>query len=372
MMLIPAAQVGELEFANPEWFGVLWLVPMLGAIMLVGSMIRLLMLRKFADRALFRQLGGGAFIARRALKATLVLSALALLVIAMARPQFRKGERNVERRGRDVVFVIDVSRSMLARDLAPNRLERVKLWVNDALTAMEGDRVGLVAFAGAAVVKSPLTLDYAFFRFAVDELSANDLLSPGELVETMEFRRIQSVSQGGSMIGDAIRKASNEVFDRTEGRFRDIILITDGEDQGSFPVEAAAQAGELGIRIIAIGVGDDGDGATIPLMAEQGGRSVADDAGVPLTYAGRAVRTRLDRTAMTRIARASSDGVYIHVATGTNFNLDRVYRDLVASASQSVYEDESVVEYDERYHLFLVPAVIILLLEGFIGAARRR
>lgn len=371
-MMLATVRLGDLEFANPEWFGVLWLVPLLGAIMLIGSMIRLLMLRRFADRALFRELGGGMHLVRRGLKATLVLGALGLLVVALARPQFRKGERNVERRGRDVVFVIDVSRSMLARDLAPNRLERVKLWVNDALGAMEGDRVGLVAFAGAAVVKSPLTLDYGFFRFAVDELAANDLLSPGELVETMDYRRIQSVSQGGSMIGDAIRKAANEVFDRTEGRFRDIILITDGEDQGSFPVEAAARAGELGIRIIAIGVGSDGDGATIPLVADERGRDVSDDAGIPLTYAGRAVRSRLDRTTLTRIARASRDGVYIHVATGTNFNLDRVYRDLVASASQSVYEDESVVEYDERFHLFLVPAVIILLLEGFIGAARRR
>lgn len=360
----------EFEFADPQWFGVLWILPLLAGIMLVGTLIRLLMLRRFAERRLLAMLGGGEHVLRRGTKALMVLIALGLLAVAMARPQLRKGERDVERRGRDVVFVIDVSRSMLARDLMPNRIERVKLWVQDAVEAMEGDRVGLVAFAGAAVVKSPLTLDYGFFRFAVNELAPNDLLSPGELVETMDFRRLQSVSQGGSMIGDAIRKAINEVFDNTEGRFRDIILITDGEDQGSFPIEAGMRARERGVRIIAIGVGDDAEGASIPLAGGFGddGRRIDE----PLEFAGREVRTRLDRSTLTRVARASADGVYIHVGTGTNFNLDRVYRDLVASASQSAFEDQSIVEYEERFTLFLVPAVLLLLLEGFIGAARRR
>ncbi len=362
--------LSEFEFANPEWFAVLWAIPVLAGVMLVGTLIRMLMLRRFAERRLLNELGGGGQVLRRGLKASLVLIALGLLAVSMARPQFRKGERNIERQGRDVVFVIDVSRSMLAQDLLPNRLGRVKLWVQDASEAMEGDRVGLVAFAGGAVVKCPLTLDYAFFRYAVNELAANDLLSPGELVETLDFRRLQSVSQGGTMIGDAIRKAIDDVFDDSEGRFRDIILITDGEDQGSFPIDAAAKARDRGIRIIAIGVGDDGDGATIPLAA-----GFADDGGSvtrPLEHRGRAVRSRLDRTELTRIARASESGVYIHVGTGTNFNLDRVYRDLVASASQSAFDDDAIIEYEERYTLFLVPALALLLLEGFLGAARRR
>src|SRR5207248_2088929 len=124
---------------------------------------------------------------------------------------------------------------MLAQDVAPSRLERTKIWINDLVGSLRGDRVSLVAFAGAAVVKCPLTLDYGYFRMSLEELS------PG------------SVPRGGTLIGDAIRKTMSQVFDvggAAASRHRDIILITDGEDHESFPVQAAEQAGKDGVRII--------------------------------------------------------------------------------------------------------------------------
>lgn len=254
--------------------------------------------------------------------------------MALARPQTDPRERDVSVRGRDVVFLVDVSRSMLATDLAPCRLERAKLWIKDVSATLAGDRVALVAFAGASVVVCPLTLDYGFFTMALDDLSP------------------RTVPRGGSLIGDAIRRTMTGVFEPT-ARHRDIILITDGEDQESFPAEAAAEAGKQGIRIITIGVGSE-IGAAVP--AESGGAMRDGDAEV---------RSRQDSAGLAKIAAASAGGVYFNVGTGT-IELDRVYADLVAASEKSEVKAAASIEYAERFPWFLAIALAMLLVEGFI------
>lgn len=292
--------------------------------------------------------------ARAVMKLCLIVAGTGSLVLALARPQADPVEESVTVRGRDVVFIVDVSRSMLSRDAVPNRLSRAKLWINDLVNTLRGDRVGLVAFAGAAVVKSPLTMDYGFFRMELDELSP------------------ASVPRGGTMIGDAIRKAMNDVFEPGPGRYRDIVLITDGEDQGSFPTEAAKQAAEQGVRLIVVGIGSELEGAPVP--AEER----ADQKFVE--YHGERVRSRLDQTTLAAIADAASraagesggGGVFLNVGTGT-VDLDKVYHDLVGSADQRETETKSNVLYRELFPYFLLIGGACLAIEPLIaGRVRNR
>lgn len=334
------------RFLEPEWLAAIWLAPAVAALVLLAGWMRRRAIRRLVGRDLMPGLADPPRTWRYFSKAVLLGGAVALLSIALARPQWDAETRTVERSGRDVVFIVDVSRSMLATDLSPNRLERAKTWIRDAIQAADGDRVALIAFAGGSVVKCPLTLDYGFFAQALERLDTD------------------AVARGGTMIGDAVRKALNEVFDATEGRFRDIVLITDGEDQGSLPLEAAAHARREGVRIIALGIGSETEGATIP---------VRDDAGdeEDLRYNGRVVRSRLDRDALRDIALASEKGVYLHVGTG-NIDLDEVYESLIARASGSAVEAEEVTEYEEKYQYFLGGAIALLLLEGLLGGFGRR
>ena len=181
------------------------------------------------------------------------------------------------------------------------------------LDSLKGDRVALVAFAGSSVVKCPLTLDYGFMRMAVDDLSPT------------------SVARGGTLIGDALRRVVGDVFDEDAEGFRDIILITDGEDHESFPVEAAMAAGDAGARIIAIGLGDEKVGRRVPVEDDYGRRRY-------LTYDGEEVVTRLDAETLRRVAAATTGGVYFNVATG-NINLDEVYTGLILDAERRELED---------------------------------
>lgn len=331
------------RLSDPHWALALSLVPMAALVLIASAWSRRRALRRFASPEVLRDIARPAGFIRVTLAAMFVLSALSAIGVALMRPQWDPSERTVTRTGRDVVFLIDVSRSMLAEDLVPNRLERVKFWVGDLISMLDGDRVGLVAFAGSAVVKCPLTLDYRFFELALHELDT------------------QSVTRGGTLIGDAIRKSLNEVFDQTEGRFRDIILITDGEDHESYPVLAAEEAKRRGVRLIVLGVGDDGVGSTIPITDRRGRVQF-------LRYEGKEVRSRLDRTSLERIARASDSGVYLHVAT-KNIDLERVYQDLIASAPGSAIEETTVIEYQDKHQLFIGLALVMLVLEGLIGAA---
>lgn len=331
------------RFASPQWLAALWLLPVIAAILASALVIRSLRLRRLADPSMQRRISAGGGAPRAIVKGVLVLGAMACVVIALARPQWNESERKITRTGRDVVFLVDVSRSMLARDLLPSRLAWAKEQIGGVLREARGDRIGLVAFAGVPVVLSPLTLDYGFVDIEVEGLSP------------------EIVSVGGTKIGDAIRRTLSEVFDNAEGRYRDIILISDGEDHDSFVEEAAQEAAEAGVRIIAIGVGDPA-GATIP-VGEPGMER-------PLTFRGEVVRTRLERETMERIARATPGGVYLHVATD-RMDLASVYNDLVTRARGSETDDLTVVEYEEKFQWFVGAALLLLVLEGLIGATRR-
>ncbi|MDE0024373.1 MAG: VWA domain-containing protein [Spirochaetaceae bacterium] len=349
---------GALRFVHPEAFLLLWLLLPLAAALYLAGRARRRDARRF--RAVPEQ--GTPASGARPLLAALILTGMALLVIGIARPGWESSPTTVERRGRDVVFVVDTSRSMLAEDLAPNRLERAKLAILDAVENLDGDRVALVAYAGSAVVKSPLTFDYGFFRMAVRQLSAT------------------SVSRGGSLLGDALRTVHDDVLDNQVREFKDVLLITDGGDHDSFPVEAAEALGQSGARILAIGLGDDTAGQPIPDLRRSGR---ADAAYVE--HDGQIVLSALDADLLRAVAGATPAGRYVHWATG-NLDLGRLYREMIAAAPGRLLEAEAVELINERFQIFLGLALLLFavtaavpdrlrlprLFVGRLGALRRR
>ncbi len=328
------------SFLNEAWLWALAGVPLVALLVLWADARRRRRAARLIERPLHaeqcRALGGAA----RARRALLVLFALAFLVAALARPLGGAAEQSFTRSGRDVVFVVDVSRSMLAEDLAPTRLERAKQIVRDGLSALRGDRVAVVAFAGTAVVKCPLTSDTNFARLVVDELST------------------ESVARGGSLVGDALRNAITSLFpEEDDGRIRDVVLISDGEDHGSFPIEAAGALGDRRARLIAVGLGRTG-GAPVPARN-----------GRQLTYNGEPVVSKQDSATLERMARSTTGGVYLPVGDGY-IEFDKVYRGLSETTTAAGEDDSTTVRRAELFQWPLALAFALLVLERTLRERR--
>jgi Ca-activated chloride channel family protein len=321
----------------------LWLLPLLAGLLLYSASRRKQLLARFIAAGRQKKLIAASPV-RRGWKAVLLLAGFALLVSGLARPAWNLQQTTVTRKGRDVVFVLDVSRSMLAEDLAPSRLERAKLAIGDVISGLRGDRVSLLVFGGSAAIKCPLTLDYGFFRMMLESVST------------------ESISRGGTMIGDAIRTVLDQVLDRQEKKFRDIVLITDGGDQESFPVEAAKEAAARGVRLLIVGLGDEDEGRRIPITDETGRRSF-------MKYQGREVWSKLDAATLRQMALAAPGSRYLNVATGT-VDLGEVYRELIGSAEKKELEEETIERYEEKFQVFLALAFLLLGLEALVSEQR--
>ena len=282
-----------------------------------------------------------AFRSKRGVKLVLQLVALSLLGFALLRPAWNMVPQVVRSEGRDVVFLLDVSKSMLAEDLPPTRLQTAKIAIEDTIEVLAGDRVSLVAFAGEAIILSPLTLDYGFFKMMLRSASP------------------ESVNKGGTLIGDALRRVVDEVFDSQDRKYKDVVLITDGEDHESFPVEAAKYAAQQGVRIIAIGLGEDKDGARIPQIKSGGEKFFA-------TYKGKEVWSKLDSATLKAMVNETQGGQYFHVATAA-IDLGSIYRQLIRSAQKRGLEDRTVQRYEEVFQYFIIGAFLLLLSDMFIA-----
>ncbi len=303
-------------------------------------------LNRLAEANLLTTINPAAAVSRQVFKAVLLTIAFAAIVIALTRPAWNPTPREVKRKGRDVVILLDTSRSMLAEDIKPNRLERAKLAIGDLMETIRGDRIGIITFAGSASVKCPLTQDYPFVRMALDQITT------------------ESAPRGGTNVGDAIRKAVDDVFDEQVKEYKDIILITDCDDQAeSFPVQAAEKAGQKGIRILAVGLGNPDEGARIPIKDAAGTKTF-------LKYQGQEVWTKLDEETLRQVAVATPTGAYIPVRTGT-FDLGQIYSDLVYSAQRRELESTTILEYDEKFQVFLALALLLIVIEECISERKK-
>ena len=332
--------MNSLRFQNPDALYWLWLIPIIWGVLIYAASRRKVALQQLIDANLLSRIQISINPTRRRWKATLLLLSLLGIIIAASRPGWNATSQTLQRKGRDVVFLLDVSRSMLAEDIAPSRLERAKIAIKDCVERLEGDRVGLVVFAGTSSVQCPLTLDYGFFRMMLDDVSTD------------------SITRGGTLIGDAMRNVLNTVFDDQVKEFKDVILITDGEDHDSFPVEAAEKAGDAGVRLIAIGLGDENEGKRIPITDENGRKTF-------LKHNGQEVWTSLDADTLRKMVNVTDGGRYLNVATGT-FDLGEIYSKLIASAKKRDLESETMIRYEEEFQLFLLIALTLLLIECFI------
>ncbi len=334
-----------IKLNNVEMLLLLWAIPALLGLYLYAAHKRKQAYAAFAHTDLLPRLTASVSVVRRRWKSVGVFIAVAFIVLALSRPAWNPKPKTVSRQGRDVVFILDVSKSMLAEDLAPNRLERAKLSIRDCLELLEGDRVALVAFSGTAAVKCPLTLDYGFFRMMLEDISTN------------------SIARGGTLIGDAIREAVDNVFDDQQKEYKDIILITDGEDHDSFPVEAAEEAGRRGVRILAIGLGDENQGKRIPITDNTGHKTF-------MKYKGEEVWTKLDADTLRKMVNNTAGGRYLNVATGA-FDLGSIYQDLIASADKKELESKTVTLYEEKFQIFIALAIAVLCVEAVISERKR-
>lgn len=275
-------------------------------------------------------------------KSLLLISVMVLLIFSLARPRWDFEWRELKQSGHDIVIALDLSKSMLATDMSPNRLERAKREIIDLLQLLQGDRVSIVAFAGVSFVYTPLTVDYRLVDMFLKQMSVDLIPVQGtEIGEALET----SIK--------ALEKASSA---ETQGK--SIILITDGEDQSSSEVLTVAKnAKEKGIKIYTVGIGSE-VGAPIPLP----------EGGFKKDKQGNIVVTKLGESTLQNIS-AATDAFYVRSSTGT-MDLDRIYQDIRASSEG---EEGGVVRqkiWKERFQIFLGIALFLLLLEFFLGATK--
>lgn len=330
---------------NINMLHLLWVLPVIFLFFIYGWSKKKKALERFIDAGLLDRIHISADRSKKYFKAVLILLSLAFIIFALTRPSWNPKPEKIERKGRDIVFLLDVSKSMLAEDLVPNRLERAKLAISDCVDQLMGDRVALVAFAGTAAIKCPLTQDYGFFKMMLKSITTD------------------SIARGGTMMGDSIRLLINNVFDDQAKEYKDIVLITDGEDHDSFPVEAAKKAGEKGMRLIAIGLGDENEGKRIPIINDRGEKTF-------LKYNGKEVWSKLDADTLRKMVNVTPGGKYFNVATGT-IDLGTVYRQLIAGAEKKELESETIKRYEEKFQIFLSIAFIFLCVE-FVVSDRKR
>jgi Ca-activated chloride channel family protein len=303
-------------------------------------------LKALASVEMLKKINISVSLKKQLFKALLLLSAFVIIVIALTQPRWNPQAQKIKRQGRDVCILLDTSRSMLAEDIKPSRLERSKLAIKDLMEVLQGDRMAIVTFAGNASVKCPLTQDYAFVRMVLDDIST------------------ESTTRGGTMIGDAIRKAAEDVFDRQSREYKDIILITDGEDHDSFPVQAAEKAAKEGIRIIAIGLGDENTGCRIPITGPSGEKTF-------LKYNGQEVWSKLDADTLRKVVYATNGGKYLSVEPGTTLDLGQIYEGLIASAQKRELESTTMTRYDERFQVFLALGLGLIVWEYLTSEKKR-
>lgn len=326
---------------SPQWLYALWLVPLLAGLAWYSHRRQRAMARRFADAPMLSRIAPAIATSRTWIKSLLLIAGLSCLIAAVARPQFGMYYEQVASRGVDLFVALDVSRSMLAEDVAPNRLERAKSDILDLLEELADDRVGLIAFAGTPSVVAPLTTDHGFFRMALRELDPD------------------TVPRGGSNIGDAIRRAL-AAMPQQAGRDQFIVLISDGEDQDSRPVEAARQAAERNVRVITVGLGDIIEGARIPAGSE--------DQRTFVRHQGQEVWSKLDETLLKGIALATS-GAYVPART-RSYDLGKIYDQYLSGVGDGELTEETRRRYAEQYQWFAGAGVLLLLLELLISPTK--
>ncbi len=323
-----------MQLEEKIWFWGLMVIPLIVLIFLLLQVWKYRMQRKFASKSLFKRLSPNTSIFKSILKVVVLSLAFACLVIAMVNPKMGTKLETVKREGVDIVFAVDVSKSMLAEDIAPNRLEKAKQLVTQIINNLASDRVGIIAYAGKAFPQLPITTDYGSAKMFLQSMNTDML------------------SSQGTAIGEAIQLAKG-YYDDDQDTNRVLIIISDGEDHGELATQVAQEAYEQGIRIFTIGLGDV-KGGPIPEKRN----------GVIVNYKkdrnGETVVTRLDEETLKSIAN-EGHGSYIN-GRDTAKVVEHI-RDILNKMDKTEFEAKQFADFESQFQWFLGAAIFFLLID---------
>jgi len=319
------------------WFWVLGIIPFIILIFLLLQFWRYRAQNKFANKELLNRLSPNKSLFKAVLKVVVLCLAFASLAIALVNPKIGTKLETVKREGVDIVFAIDVSKSMLAEDIAPNRLEKAKQLVTQIINNLGSDRIGIIAYAAKAFPQLPITTDYAAAKMFLGNMNTDML------------------SSQGTAIDEAI-KLSETYFDDDQQTNRVLIIISDGEDHGDGAISVAEQANEQGIQIFTIGVGDV-KGGPIPIKRN----------GIVLNYKkdtnGETVITKLNEETLKGIA-AAANGAYIN---GTNTSeVVKNIGDILNKMDKTEFETKQYADFKDQFQWFLALGILFLFLDIFL------
>jgi len=325
-------------FAQYKFLWLLLLIP----VFLLAHELQLRMRHKrltvFGDPSMVSDLMPSYSKAKSWLRIVLFCIAFFFFVIGLARPQIGAKLKEHEAKGAEIMICLDVSNSMLAQDYSPDRLERAKLAISRIVDRLQGDRIGLIIFAGTSFVQLPITTDYVSAKMFLSSINP------------------ESVPVQGTAIGDAILTAAKS-FSSQSQKSRAIIVITDGENHEDDPVDAARQVASMGIKVYTIGVGSL-QGQPIPMNGE-----------LLKDREGNIVVTRLDEATLEKIAQVS-EGAYVH-AGNEEFGLNPVI-DEIKSLEDEHFNSVVFEEYDEQFMYFFAAALFFFVMEMLVGERRIR
>jgi Ca-activated chloride channel homolog len=326
-----------MSFGAPEWFWGLLLIPILIGVFIRAEHRGLRRLQEFVSARLLPQLAGTVN-RRRVLRFGLQLLGLSLALVSVAQPRWGYTFEDVKRKGLDLLIAVDTSRSMLSNDVQPNRLERVKLVTQDLINELQGDRVGLIAFAGRAFLQAPLTIDYDAVVEAVNDLDT------------------KTIPEGGTNISSAITLATQS-FGKSAVGDRALIIFTDGEELSGDAVKTAKAAADTGVRIFTVGVGTP-QGSLIPITGDDGQTAFVKDSS------GQVVKSKLDDKRLREIAEAAG-GFYLHLENGPR-TMRQLYDEGLAKMQAAEMDVRLSRRPIERYEWPLGAALIALALSILI------
>jgi Ca-activated chloride channel family protein len=319
------------------------MIPLFILLFALYRMWRKRALRRYGDIQVISRLMPEVSESRPVLKFIFLMIAYIFLIIGIANPQIGSKLEKVERKGADLMIALDVSNSMLAEDIRPNRLTRSTQAISKLVDNLQGDRIGIVVFAGKAYMQLPITTDYSAAKMFLSTISTG------------------MVPSQGTAIAEAIEMAAGSF--RQDDRSKALIIITDGEDHEGDAIEAARTAAQQGVRLYTIGMGSP-EGTPIPVYDANG-----NQVGYKKDRQGQTIISRLNETMLQQIASAG-DGIYIRATTSRD-GLDRIFEE-IDQLEKAEIETQMFSEYEDRFQYFLAIALLLLVAELLIPQKRSR
>jgi Ca-activated chloride channel family protein len=330
------------RFANPDFLYLLLLLPVMIVLWIVNEIRKRRAIQRLGDSSLVKKLLPELSRVRPSMKFILQLIAVSAAIIILARPQFGSKLEEVKKQGVEVIIALDVSNSMLAEDIQPNRLTRAKQALTRLIDNLDNDKIGLIVFAGDAYTQIPITTDYISAKMFLSAISPD------------------MVPKQGTAIGSAIDLGMRS-FSPGEGKSKAMIIITDGENHEDDPIAKASEASKAGIVIYTIGIGS-ANGVPVP-MTISGKRDYLKDKD------GNTVITKLDEDILKKIA-ISAGGNYVR-ASNSNIGLDEIFSEIKKMKKQEM-ESTMYTEYNDQFQIFAVIALFFLIVDFMIMDRKNR